>query len=1012
MKKTKLILIFLVIAFLAAAAAQAGNAFVYATDEKNEKSSNPSYYNGKKCVPNQVIIVYDDSLLAQESEEIMEESSREMDVTEKSEGIESFTDDNSSSGDGSSEKTKEKKESYLSKGKTVKRNKNALVVEIQEGLTIDEYIDEAASQPGVKYIQPNYIYTIDATVNDSVPNSNTVNNGWFFYAVDVFSAWDYGFGDSDIVIGVIDTGVDIDHPDLEANILAHYDTADEDGSGDDTNGHGTMVSGFIAAVANNSMGTAGIAPSCKLIVVDAFSTTTSATTVDICEAIDYLIQQDVDVINMSFGALGDEDPELEAKLQLAYESGIVLVAACGNDNSSEPHYPSDSPYVISVMASTIDDDLLWTNSNFGLEKSITAPGVYMKSTAIGGGYSSGSGTSFASPIVAGAAALLLSIDDTLTPDEVEDILCNSADDTAKSKTIGGDEYGAGRLNIAAAVESLLTVTGISVTPEDAVLEHNETLQLTAEVFPDVAANKNVIYSSNDETVATVDSAGLVTAGIVNNGTAIITAETEDGGYTDTCMVYVVDSRVEGVDLTPESDHIDVGETLQLTAQFTPADATNKNVTYSSSDDSIAEVDAAGLVTGKSMGEATITVTTQEGGYTDTCILQIGYPLTGVSIDDGQVEIGGTLQLNPVFAPANATNKTVTYSSDNELIASVDASGLVTGVSLGRATITVVTEEGSFTDTCVITSGHFVESVELSPDTIYIDIDGYSSLTAEVLPVDATDKNVTYESSDETIATVDAIGVVWGHTAGTTEITVTTEDGGFTDTTLVTVVQHVEEVQLDIESYNMVVGETLQLEAEVLPSNATYKDVIYYSSDETIATVDATGVVTSHSLGDAIITAESLDGALTDTCVINVVEEIITSSIYTVNRKGGYYEDVAIETSVLEIINSVDNLAGEVHVYNYAMEEVTEGNVSTGYYIRLIISGQTVDEVRIIIEGDCSPDTILDIIDYTLIRLHILKVSYLAGIELEAADVNDDGIIDIIDYTLVRLHILKVNDLYN
>ena len=86
--------------------------------------------------------------------------------------------------------------------------------------------------------------------------------------------------------------------------------------------------------------------------------------------------------------------------------------------------------------------------------------------------------------------------------------------------------------------------------------------------------------------------------------------------------------------------------------------------------------------------------------------------------------------------------------------------------------------------------------------------------------------------------------------------------------------------------------------------------------------------------------ESIDGAVTDTCEIHVVEEIITSSIYTVNRKAKYYEDVAIDTSVQQIIDSVDNSVGEVHVYNYAMEEITEGNVSTGYYIRLIIGLET------------------------------------------------------------------------
>ena len=94
-----------------------------------------------------------------------------------------------------------------------------------------------------------------------------------------------------------------------------------------------------------------------------------------------------------------------------------------------------------------------------------------------------------------------------------------------------------------------------------------------------------------------------------------------------------------------------------------------------------------------------------------------------------------------------------------------------------------------------------------------------------------------------------------------------------------------------------------------------------------------------------------------------------------------------------------------------MELVTEGNVSTGYYVQLVIDGEVADSLRIIIEGDCNSDAILDIIDYTLVRLHILNVTRLHDVYLESADVNNDGIIDIVDYTLIRLHILGVKGLY-
>lgn len=160
------------------------------------------------------------------------------------------------------------------------------------------------------------------------------------------------------------------------------------------------------------------------------------------------------------------------------------------------------------------------------------------------------------------------------------------------------------------------VTGVTVAPTTGTLNVGETLTLTATVAPSDATNQNVTYSTSDDAVATVTSAGVVSG--VGAGTATITVTTEDGGFTATCEVTVSAATVAvtGVTVSPESDSIAVSETLTLTATVAPADATNKTVTWSSSDDSIATV-ADGVVTGVAAGTATITVTTQDGGFTDT-----------------------------------------------------------------------------------------------------------------------------------------------------------------------------------------------------------------------------------------------------------------------------------------------------------------------------------------------------------------------------------------------------------
>ena len=162
----------------------------------------------------------------------------------------------------------------------------------------------------------------------------------------------------------------------------------------------------------------------------------------------------------------------------------------------------------------------------------------------------------------------------------------------------------------------IPVTGVTVAPITGTLNVGETLTLTATVAPSDATNQNVTYSTSDDAVATVTSAGVVSG--IGAGTATITVTTEDGGFTATCEVTVSAATVAvtGVTVSPETDSIAVSETLTLTATVAPADATNKTVTWSSSDDTIASV-ADGVVTGVAGGTATITVTTQDGGFTAT-----------------------------------------------------------------------------------------------------------------------------------------------------------------------------------------------------------------------------------------------------------------------------------------------------------------------------------------------------------------------------------------------------------
>ena len=166
------------------------------------------------------------------------------------------------------------------------------------------------------------------------------------------------------------------------------------------------------------------------------------------------------------------------------------------------------------------------------------------------------------------------------------------------------------------------VTGVTVSPTTGSINVGETLTLTAIVAPEDATDTSVTWGTSDDGVATVSDSGVVTG--VAAGNATITVTTTDGSFTATCAVEVTASTVAvtGVTVSPESDSIAINETLTLTATVAPENATDKSVSWSSSDDTIASVSDEGVVTGVAAGNATITVTTTDGGFTATCAVEV------------------------------------------------------------------------------------------------------------------------------------------------------------------------------------------------------------------------------------------------------------------------------------------------------------------------------------------------------------------------------------------------------
>jgi uncharacterized protein YjdB len=248
------------------------------------------------------------------------------------------------------------------------------------------------------------------------------------------------------------------------------------------------------------------------------------------------------------------------------------------------------------------------------------------------------------------------------------------------------------------------VTGVKLNKAAATLPVGGAERLAATVEPAAATNQNVSWSSDKPGVAAVDAAGKVKA--VAPGTATITVKTVDSGKTAACTVTVV-APVTGVKLNKAATSMVVGGAETLFAALTPANATNRNITWSSDKPAVAAVDQGGKVTAKAVGTATITVKTEDGGKTAACTVTVSaaaVPVTGVKLNKTAAAfiVGGTERLAATVEPAAATNQNVSWSSDKPNVAAVDAAGKVTAVAAGTATITVTTADGGKTAACSVT----------------------------------------------------------------------------------------------------------------------------------------------------------------------------------------------------------------------------------------------------------------------------------------------------------------------
>ncbi|MDO8281756.1 MAG: S8 family serine peptidase [Thermodesulfovibrionia bacterium] len=388
-----------------------------------------------------------------------------------------------------------KSESKLNKSKSLHR-KNAgaklkhkfekLDMEVWEmpKKSLNAHINDIATlsaDPDVLYAEPNYIYTISSTPNDPSYSqlwglNNTGQTGGQADAdIDAPEAWDMFTGSSDVVVAVIDTGIDYNHQDLAANMWTNVNETAGNGIDDDANGyiddiygydfaygdsnpmdgnhHGTHCAGTIGAVGSNGTGVVGVNQSVKLMAVKFLDDSGSGSTTDAISSILYAVNNGADILSNSWGG-GGYSTALEDAIRYANDNNVLFVAAAGNDGlntDTSPNYPSnyDLPNILSIAA-TDHNDLIASFSNYGAATvDLGAPGVSILSTYPNNSYNTISGTSMATPHVSGVAALLKGFNPSLSALQIKSIIMDSADPVS---SLSGITVTGGRLNALKALQ--------------------------------------------------------------------------------------------------------------------------------------------------------------------------------------------------------------------------------------------------------------------------------------------------------------------------------------------------------------------------------------------------------------------------------------------------------------------------------------------------------------------------------------------------------------------------------
>lgn len=447
-------------------------------------------------------------------------------------------------------------------------------------------------------------------------------------------------------------------------------------------------------------------------------------------------------------------------------------------------------------------------------------------------------------------------------------------------------------------EELIGVSSVAVDKERQDLSIGASFVLKAIISPSNADNQKIIWTvENSSVVDYVDNQdGSATIKGLKVGTSKVTARTDDGGFMSSCNV-TVGVGVEKIELDKSELSLKKGESASLKATIFPENASDKSLKWGSSDVSVATVDAYGNVKAEGNGEATVFVSSSDGGFTAYCNVKVGTSVTGISLDPREFTletIGSSFTIKPVISPEDASDLGVVWESADTKVVSVASDGTVTAIGPGTTTVTATTNDGSFTSNCVVSVKSPAQHVSLDKTSLKL-LEGESGkLTATVYPLNSTQKTLTWVSDHPDVASVDNEGNVTARKAGTATVTVKVAEN-VTAVCKVTVISRVTGISLSETTVELKPGETHQLTATVLPQNASNAEVTWYSDKESVATVSQSGLVTGVGPGETTVHAVTTDGGKMASCLVKVGTPVKGITL-SVSSKTLYVGDPSLDIS--------------------------------------------------------------------------------------------------------------------